>query len=175
MCEPINLADRREVFWDDTLIAQTDARFELIPPIERESAFVFDRPDECRSLSYPNIVFADGIYRMYYLTFDASKQQRNVMMRMLISSDGLHWERLSLADGDNIVIPDLEDSSLCVFYDSNPACPTAQKYKALTLRFDDRKLDLRALWCYPSADGVHFDPPYRLSVKGRFDTLNATF
>lgn len=180
-----HIGNRREVFWDDFLIdpERTTAIQRLLSPTEKECVFVFDREEERYEVAYPNIVQDDTGYKLYYLSFNPHVPgQRIIRMRVIESPDGLHWTRpdLNLFPSDtpganNIVIDAMDDSSLCVFYDPNPACPPEAKYKALTLIFLDRATDRRSLWCWISPDGYHFTKGYMLSDEGRFDTLNATF
>ena len=62
----ISIGGRREVFWDDFLVdtEKTTARHRLIPPIKAGCSFVFDRPDEAHSISYPNLVRDSGGYKL---------------------------------------------------------------------------------------------------------------
>lgn len=180
----INISGRREVFWDDFFIDtdRTTAGHRLIPPVKAGIGFVFDRPDERHSISYPNVVRDEVGYKLYYITFDPSMAERRYKLHVLESADGVTWTRPALdlfpdEDGgsNNVVIDGLDDSSLCVFYDTNPACPADERYKVLTMVFRDRKLDIRTLWCYASGDGYHFKKPYFVTDKGRFDSLNPFF
>ena len=180
----ISIGGRREVFWDDFFIDtdRTTAGYRLIPPVKADIGFVFDRPDERHSISYPNVVRDEGGYKLYYITFDPSVEPRRYKLHVLESEDGLNFTRPALdllpeEDGSstNVVVDGLEESSLCVFYDTNPACPPDERYKAMTMRFLDRSLDIRSLWCYASADGYHFKEPYFVTDKGRFDSLNPIF
>jgi len=183
--EVITIGKRREVFWDDFLIdtKKTTAISRLIPPVEKECVFVFDREEETYAVSYPNIVQDNTGYKMYYISFDpAAHGTKKFRMRVIESTDGLHWTRPDLGlfpseepGANNIVIDSTDDSSLCVFRDPNPDCPPEARYKALSLVFLDRSTDRRSLWCWPSPDGYHFSNSYLVTDKGRFDTLNATF
>lgn len=179
-------AGTKELFWDDCLIdtEKTTAVHRLIPPAEKECCFLFDRGEENFSVSYPNLVRDPDGYKLYYLSFNATLhgEKRRIRMHVIESDDGVHWTRpdlglfpTDLPGPNNTVIDDLNDSSLCVFYDPNPACPPEEKYKALTLVFLDRAADKRSLWCWLSPDGYHFRRGYMLTDKGRFDSLNATF
>ena len=180
----LNIGGRREVFWDDFFIDtdRTTAVHRLIPPVKADIGFVFDRPDERHSISYPNVVWDENGFKLYYITFDPSMAQRRYKLHVLESADGLNWTRPALdlfpdEDGNstNVVIDWLDDSSLCVFYDTNPACPADERYKVMTLVFRDRKLDIRTLWCWASGDGYHFGKPFFVTDKGRFDSLNPFF
>ena len=180
----ISIGGRREVFWDDFFIDsdRTTAGHRLIPPVKADIGFVFDRPDERHSISYPNVVRDENGFKLYYITFDPSMERRRYKLHVLESEDGLNWTRPALdlfpnEDGGstNVVIDWLDDSSLCVFYDTNPACPADERYKVMTLVFRDRKLDIRTLWCYASGDGYHFKKPFFVTDKGRFDSLNPFF
>jgi len=181
----IFIGNRREVFWDDFLVDtdRTTARHRLVSPVKAGSSFVFDRPDEQHSISYPNVVKDPDGFKLYYITFNPNKDAKaQYKIHVLESTDGISWIRPELdvfpdAEGrkTNVVIDGLDDSSLCVFYDTNPDCPADERYKVLTLVFMDRKLDIRTMWCYASADGYHFKERYFVTDKGRFDSLNPTF
>ena len=183
--EAISIGRRREVFWDDFLIdpERTTAISRLVSPVEKECVFLFDREEEVFAVSYPNVVQTEDGYRMYYLSFDpASHGKKKIRMRVIESADGLHWTRPALGlfpavtpGADNVVIDSMDDSSLCVFRDPNPACPPEAKYKALSLVFLDRATDRRSLWLWTSPDGYHFTRGEMVTDQGRFDTLNATF
>jgi len=183
--EAIRIGTRREVFWDDFLIdpERTTACERLLSPTEKECVFMFDCEEETSAVSYPNVVQVENGYRMYYISFDpASHGTKKFRVRVIESPDGLHWTRpdLNLFPSDtpganNVVIDSTNDSSLCVFYDSNPNCPPEAKFKALSLIFLDRATDRRSLWCWTSPDGYHFTKGDMVTDQGRFDTLNATF
>ena len=67
----IDIEDRRETFWSDYLIdnARTTARLRVNQPVKHdETPIKLDAPWDGNSISYPQIIFADGEYRMYYLT-----------------------------------------------------------------------------------------------------------
>ena len=83
-----------------------------------------------------------------------------------------------------------------VFKDDNPDCPPDERYKGIGAFFaamnadgsammptpgnpvvveqDGRKFD-RGLWCFLSADGIHFRRGWLLTRAGAFDTLNIGF
>ncbi|MBR5869589.1 MAG: hypothetical protein IKZ09_01010 [Clostridia bacterium] len=181
----IHLGTRREVFWDDFFVdtEKTTARHRLIPPTRDGIGFVFDHPDEEHSISYPNVVKDSDGYKLYYITFNPKiGADRRYRLHVLESLDGRSWVRPALDQfpGDdgaltNVVIDDLDDSSLGVFYDTNPACPADERYKVMTLVFLDRQKDIRSLWCYASGDGYHFKERFFVTDKGRFDSLNPVF
>ena len=51
--EAISIGRRREVFWDDFLIdpERTTAISRLVPPVEKECVFLFDREEEVFAVS----------------------------------------------------------------------------------------------------------------------------
>lgn len=83
-----------------------------------------------------------------------------------------------------------------VFKDTNPACPPDERYKGIGAFFaamnadgsaampapgdpvvvesGGKKFD-RGLWCFLSADGIHFRRGWLLTRAGAFDTLNVGF
>ena len=72
-----------------------------------------------------------------------------------------------------------------VFKDENPNCPPGERYKGIAshrIAFNPdgsasmptetgKKQDF-GLWCFPSADGIHFRRGWLLTRMGTFDTLN---
>ena len=187
MDEPIMMpCGRKELFWDGYLAdpERTTAVHRLLPPAEKECSFLFDRGEERHSVSYPNLVRDEAGYKLYYMSFNPAMpfEKRRFRLHVLESGDGMHWTRPDLQlfpdeypGANNIVIDGMDESSLCVFYDTNPACPPEDKYKVLTMVFLDRTTDRRSLWCWLSPDGYHFRKGYMLTDRGRFDTLNSTF
>jgi hypothetical protein len=57
-----------------------------------------------------------------------------------------------------------------VFKDANPACPPEERYKGVGVDANDHNL-----WCFASADGIHFAKAWPMTNKGKFDTLNIAF
>lgn len=180
----IDIGKNREVFWDDYLIdkSRTTAFHRIMPPTEKGCCFVFDKGEQDCALAYFSVVKVDDIFRMYYLLFDAYLEDSPIRMHVIESKDGVNWYRPKLdifphpeLETNNVVIDKLDDSSMCVFYDTNPDCPDDEKYKAITLEFINGDPNFRQMVCYVSPDGYHFTRSHIMTKEGRFDTLNSTF
>ena len=52
-----------------------------------------------------------------------------------------------------------------VLKDANPSCPPSERYKGVGAHGG-------GLWCFLSADGIHFRKGWQLAVTGAFDSLN---
>ncbi|MBQ8588589.1 MAG: hypothetical protein IJ454_04265, partial [Clostridia bacterium] len=170
----IDIAGRRELFWDNYLIDEdrTTARLTMNRPVKLEPPFEFDAPWEGNSISYPEIVYYEDKYRMYYLTGnhkpDSPTGATCMCLCMLESKDGISWSRPNLgvcewngSTDNNIIMMESEENFLdnfFVFYDDNPKCPPEEKFKA-TSQYDNYAVPFpgtRELWCYVSPDGIHF-------------------
>ena len=179
----IEIGSDRQVFWDDALVdrEKTSAFHRVLPPVKKECCFWFDQPNELFSISYPCIVQDGKGYKMYYQPW---YEQGGVPSVCVIeSTDGLNWHRphLNIFPGhdlqeNNIVIERVKDGCF-VFYDSNPACPASEKYKAVgvaSIPYPDGETK-SALCCYVSADGYHFTLSHPMTRFGTFDSLNTAF
>jgi len=177
----INIGNRREFFWDDFMAdkEKTTAVKRLGQLKKCECALKLDKGEELISVSYPHLVKHPGGYRLYYLTCNPYAQLGyNIRACVQESTDGINWTRPELdicpgANGEktNIIMENLPDN-MFVFYDTNPACPKGEKFKALVKEVN---LDLprpEMLWCYVSEDGFRFKRSHMVTDLGHFDTLN---
>ncbi len=183
----LKLAGTREVFWDDYLIdaEKTTAQHRVHRPVEQEVVMTYDRPWEGNKSNYQNIlVEPDGLLRMYYLGWQYTPPAEGEKAKPLIvslcyaeSRDGIHWTRPELdictwenGEKTNILIDGrTQTDSLDGFYvfrDDNPACPPEERYKGVM------KPGGTGLWCFTSADGIHFEKSWLMVKRGWFDTLN---
>ena len=184
---PVKIGNRREVFWDDYLIdtALTNAYLKQHPPVPREIVKTFDEPWEGDSGNYWTIVKLDEGYRMYYIirnmfTEDGKDLEKHKMrINCLESKDGIHWTAPELNirpfDGHKTnTLLDGQDAftfdNFYVFIDKNPNCPPEEKFKA-TSRIDRSGY----LWCWISADGLHWKKGWQMTNRGTFDSLNVAF
>ena len=179
------ISNKRECFFDDTLINQerTTAEFLLHHPIRKESVLLHDAPWEGDSCDYHNFFYDDGIYRMYYLGLSSSAPEK-VVVCYAQSTDGLHWEKPELgiceyngSAKNNIIVDSpmlfhTQIDNFMVFRDENPSCTPDKKYKAVTRVEKDGKLGLHSMY---SADGIHFSYGELLTDVGLFDSLNVAF
>ncbi len=191
MKEALQLFGKREVFWDDYLLdtEKTTATHKLHHLTEAGCVMAYDHPWEGNSCIYQNLlVEPNGLIRMYYTgcNLDLYGGEKPIMSPIYIcyaeSRDGIHWKKPNLGivkwngSTDNNILLDgrkEEFDNFRVFRDDNPDCPPEEKYKALAMRKDANKK--RFLWCYTSADAIHFTPGWILTDKGYFDSLNNAF
>lgn len=181
---PLNIGNRRELFWDDALIetSRTTAEARLHAPRREEIVLRHDAPWEGDGCNAHSIIRDGDRYRMYYLAWkmlDEGVTQhaaRELVVCYAESRDGLHWEKPALGlcayagSRDNNI---LLDKTNCdqhdmpyVFLDENPACPVSERFKMI------RKGPDRFLTCYVSEDGIHFRKGWPLTNQGAFDTQN---
>jgi len=200
--EVIDIGTRRELFIDDYLIETRSERasFRLHTPIPREVVLVTDRPWEGNMCGFVT-VFQDGDrFRMYYKAWAVELKgskgddgcglivKAPLQICYAESTDGIHWERpvLGLIEFDgstenNIVWagdgPDQRGShGFAPFKDTNPACPSDQRYKAV----GTERYALNGLYVMCSPDGIHWSlmqeqPILKRDVHGTFDSQNLAF
>lgn len=182
MNEPVQIGDRREVLWDEELIERrhTTARLELHRPQTREIVLEHDRPWEGDGCDYHCILRDEGLYRLYYLGWEimepAASRHGPIVVCYAESEDGLTWRKPDLgicefqgSRANNIILDHHTASfdNFSVLRDPNPACPPDERYKGVGVDGRDH-----FLWCFTSADGIHFRKAWRMTDKGKFDSLN---
>lgn len=184
---PVDIGDRREVFWDDFLLdtEKTTAEIVLHAPTPKEVVMTGDEPWEGDGGGYYNLLKDDDLYRMYYLAGKQLNAEGTQLSpeRMIVcyaeSKDGKIWTKPNLEicsykgmKENNIILN--EDAAyfdnFSVFKDANPACPPEERYKGVGVDNNDHNL-----WCFASADGIHFAKAWPMTNKGKFDTLNIAF
>ena len=175
----VTIGKSRQVFWDEYLVdtKKTSATPRVNRPIEKECCFMFDEKDEMNSISYPCVVKDDKGYKMYYQPWG---EDLKPSVRVIESEDGVHWSKPRLdifdipgLDENNVVIDRVKDG-IFVFYDTNPACPKDEKYKAIgsaQMLHPDGETKT-SLCCYVSPDGYHFTLSHPMTRYGTFDSLN---
>jgi len=182
--EPIKLGTRREFFWDDYLIDETDAEIVQHSPTYRGDVFTCDRPWEGSGCGYYVIIKDGDRFRMYYrgsrlTNIDCTEFVNNLpgVWCYAESTDGIHWDRPTLNmcefDGsteNNIILGDRFRDNFYVFLDTNPACPPEEKYKGL-----EGRCDPFGLHGYVSPDGIHFTYKGLITDNGAFDSMNVCF
>ncbi len=161
--------------WEQSIIDKSKTTAELIPgtPIKREVVFEPTEEWEGIAFRYPNVVYDNGKYRMYYLA-------RPTFVCYAESDDGLHWVKPSLgicefkgSTENNILLRSMDKpeengffDNFFVFLDTNPNADPNKKYKALVY------MNVYQLGYYSSPDGIHFTFETMLDVPGKFDSLN---
>ena len=180
--EPIDIGSRLELFVDTFLIdTMTGVRLHLHTPIPREPALVHDEPWEGNSCCY-HTVFRDGdVCRAYYRASQYDIRTRKFVGPQVTcyaeSDDGIHWRKPDLglfeyngSKSNNIVWMGVGTHNFTPFRDENPACPPAQRYKALAS-------GKGGLVVFASPDAIHWtlvsEKP--CITKGAFDSQNLAF
>ncbi len=199
----IDINSRRECFFDSQLLdpLRSSATLMIHHPQFRETVLVHDAPWEGDGCDYHNLFFDEswhgmdglhhaGVYRMYYLGWEMISADgkchkvNDIHVCYAESPDGISWTKPSLGictfngNTDNNIIfcgesvrhlrSNAKFDNFMVFKDENPACAEEQRYKAVgTFGL--------GLWCFFSADGIHFTPGYKLAIEGIFDSLNVIF
>ena len=178
--ETVRIGRDRVPFWDDYAVdTQISSAFQRVnQPIKKECCFTFDQLNETFSISYPCIVKDPNGYKMYYQPW--YEDNKGPCVCVIESKDGITWHRprLDICGGqglkeNNMVIEHVKDG-VFVFYDTNPACPAEEKYKAIGSAFmlhPDGE-SKTSLCCYTSPDGYHFTLSHPMTRYGAFDSLN---
>ena len=177
----IEIGSRRECFFDNYLIDEekTTAEKRLHKPIRRRVLHSFNQPFEDNLTTFVTVIWAEGKYRMYYVTsknyicYGESDDAHNwTFPKMgIVSMDG---------STDNNIILTMEMlkeqyqfrafDNMSVFYDENPACPPDERYKMTCMW-----LGHEALLLLLSADGIHFNKSRLITEEGEFDSQNRMF
>ena len=188
--EAVDIGGRRELFVDNAVIGRTSGELRLVlhRPQPRETVFKTDKPWEGNTSAYQSVFKADGKYRMYYRGWDfpdyKGEPARAGVLCYAESTDGIHWVRPNLgicefqkSKENNIILDQAAVQSArgdlahtFVFYDTNPACPDDQRYKAVIVGWG-------GLHIWGSGDGLHFralgNKP--CVTDGAFDSQNLIF
>jgi len=193
-----DIGSQRELFVEDSLIEslQGGAHLVMHRPIPREIAIVHDAPWEGTGSGYHSIFADDGLYRMYYKSWqldplnaagrDPNDPPNPRFTAYAESDDGIHWRKPALHlhefEGDtanNIVMPSMTIGSLevdaahpSVFKDTNPDAPADARYKAFF-----RSNGEEGLLAFKSADGLRWEPmaDHPVITDGAFDSQNLAF
>ncbi|MBI3923050.1 MAG: hypothetical protein HY318_16640 [Armatimonadetes bacterium] len=193
MSNAITIGSRRELFWDEYLIdtEQTTAELKLHRPRAEEVVIDHKEAWEGDGCYFHCIVKDDGLYRMYYLgleTVDPEVTRLNAHPPLLCyaeSTDGRNWVKPKLGicefDGSKenniIALPENDAGAFGhfpVFKDTNPDCPPEELYKGVAPKCNWTMNDC-SLWCFTSADGIHFKKAWPMTDCGSFDNLNSAF
>lgn len=200
----LNIGTNRECFFDTYLIneAKTTAVFRLHEPVRRETVMTHGEIWEGDGSDYHNFFFDEtwhgvdgscpaGTYRMYYLGWQTpngnpdSPAYHAINVCYAESPDGIHWIKPALGlnkwEGsleNNIILgkeAECNFDNFMVFKDDNPACPLEERYKGIASYENRAEPGKRQLWCWFSADGIHFHLGCFITDKGYFDSLNVIF
>ena len=178
MNDIMNIGNRLEVFWDDSIIDRenTGATQIMHHPVRRECVITLDGPDACHPSPYSCLVKYNGVY-MFYIA-------GNKTMFCYQSKDGINWEapdydiddrRGSLGGGKNSIFSSDENSpyydatgfdGFKVMVDTNPDCHESERFKAVANKIE------HYLTYYTSPDGIHWTRRYEFDFTAGFDSQN---
>jgi hypothetical protein len=182
---------RRELFVDDFLIDRMEgAALRLHQPVPRDVVITCDAPWEGNTSAYFTLLQDDGVIRMYYRGSHSDGAKKKAPHPEFVcyaeSRDGLTFTKPKLgliefngSKENNIIwAGDGGTHNFAPFLDTNPACASASRYKALargdTLVNGKKK---SVLYAYHSADGVRWAKTSGTPVitEGAFDSQNIAF
>lgn len=178
MNDIMNIGNRREVFWDDSIIDRenTGATQIMHHPVRRECVITLDGPDATHPCPYSCLVKYNDMY-MYYIA-------SNTTMFCYQSKDGINWESpdygiddrvASLGGGKNSIFSSDENSpyydatgfdGFKVMVDTNPDCHESERFKAVANKIE------HYLTYYTSPDGIHWTRRYEFDFTAGFDSQN---
>ena len=192
---PIDVGNRMQVLWDDHVVdtEKTTASQIVHEPQYAGVAMTHDKPWEGDGSDYHCIVpdhdDKGDFLRMYYLGWAFACGWKDVKTRFSADGvrvcyaesrdNGLTWQKPNLGlvefrgSKDNNCLLDSRSlgggswDNFMVFKDENPACPPDERYKGIGVH--------GGLWCFLSADGIHFRKGWLLTHAGAFDSLNVAF
>lgn len=186
---PINIADRRELFVDDYLVEETAGALRRVfhHPVPRDIVMTLDHPWEGNVSGYFTVFRDNDTYRMYYRGGNYTIQDGKLsnthphVVCYAESKDGLDWHKPDLGliefDGstkNNIVMSGDGVGNGVVFRDLNPQARSDARYKAIGTGADHRGQNIgggHCVYALKSADGIHWekmcaDPVYDKSHRG---------
>ncbi len=178
--EPIDIGTRIEPFVDGVLIETLDdAEQRLHHPERREVVFVCDAPWESEVAGFNSLIQEGRRIRLYYrAATDRDRGEDYQSIAVAESTDGgFHFERPDFgliehdgSKGNNLIARGEMPLVPPAFLDTNPDCPSEQRYKGLCARW-------KKLYAMCSADGLRWrlmrEEP--LDMSGTFDTINTAF
>lgn len=178
----INLKSRRELFWDfDILESYNQIKINRYSPVRKNIALLCDQPWEGVTCGYPAVRKVGDEYRFYYRASGQNEMAKGESFCVAFSKDGKVFEKRNLGmyefgECKETNIHHMEDrfiDNFSIFIDTNPDCPEGEKFKALSLKsYQGEERYVTELMLYTSADGLKFENPRKLDIKGVFDTYN---
>jgi len=188
MClNPIHLSGKRELFWDEFLMGESDGiSVRLHRPERRNIALTCNQPWEGNTCGYCSIMKLGSKYRLYYRASDLQLPENQKSGGSLgkiccaESDDGITFSRPSLKlyefdgsrDNNIVLMSDRDIDNFSVMYDENPACLPDERFKGLMGFSTAGKCSLQY---YKSSDGYSFSHVGTLIEDGAFDSLNLSF
>ena len=186
----VNIGSNRELFVDQYLIGSLNGTTQkLWPPRDEGPVLFLDRPWEGEMSIYMTVLYNGSKYQLYYRGSPAPGKGTPAIDRSCYaeSGDGIHWTRPDIGvfrwEGTeetgtvetNVLFEGKSamGHNFSPFYDTNPACPTNQRYKALA------GLDMTGLMAFVSPDGIHWsklqEEPVAKHENFKLDSQNVAF
>ena len=172
-----------ELLWDMEHINEMsgEAKLTLHHPDFHEVVMVHDAPWEGNVCCYHTVLY-DGVkYRMYYrgAAYKLPGYSNHQVTCYAESDDGIHWVKPNLglyefngSKENNIILMNDGDvaHNFSPCFDTNPASPPEQRYKALGGQS-------KGVFLYSSPDGIHWSRAQEEPVltQGAFDSQNTIF
>lgn len=164
---PYEVGNKRELFVDKYLIDKAvNIEHRLQTPIPMGPVMEFDKPWEGKFSAYVTVLYAEGLYRMYYRGIASDNRPLAEMTCYAISADGVLWSKPNLGlfevngtKDNNVVLlgSDLQTShNLHVFYDGREGIPVEERYKAVGGTSSNQSRKHKGLYRYTSPDGIHW-------------------
>lgn len=164
---PYEMKNKRELFVDKYLIDKTvNIEHRLQTPIPMGSVMTFGQPWEGKFSAYVTVLYAEGLYRMYYRGIASDNRPLAEMTCYAVSTDGIRWSKPDLGlfevngtKANNVVMPgsDLQTShNLHVFYDGREDVPLEERFKAIGGTSSNQSRKRKGLYRYTSPDGIHW-------------------
>ena len=176
----MDIGMRRELFADGLLIGEMKgARLELAKPERREAAFVCDAPWEDNVAGFHSVLQEGDSIRLYYRAAipDLTNEDYVVIALAKSTDGGRSFTRPNLglvewkgSRDNNILMIGPSPHVPPAFLDTNPACPSDQRYKGLSAAW-------KKLYAMASPDGLRWRSllPGPVEMTGTFDTINMAF
>lgn len=170
----------RHLCWDDKFIEKSsNLQITAHKPVLKNIALVCDDIWEGIHNGYASILKVGDTYRMYYR---AAGGLYPASVCVAESRDGITFEKTDVGiyevDGtkhNNIVyMRDDPLDNFSVFYDTNPACPPSERFKAIGAN-RPAPGEREQLCYFASEDGYHFTEMRYFDFNGTFDSFNTTF
>lgn len=176
--------------WDESYFEKNDGVSVIAhKPVKKELALVCDDEWEGPQNGYASVLKIGQRYRIYYRADNARQridgQKTPGAMGVICMAEsydgGITYRKPNIGKyeyngtkNNNIVFLREEHpiDNFSVFYDTNPACPEDERFKALSeINFGNDNGGTKLIY-YASADGIDFREMYYLDVQGTFDSYN---
>ena len=181
---------KRILCWDEKNVEKNDGVSVIAhKPVKKNVALICDGEWEGAHNCYASVLKVGEKYRIYYRA-DSNRQRidgqkipgaAGVICVAESRDAGITYKKPNIGKyeyngtkNNNIIFMREEKpiDNFSVFYDTNPACPADEKFKALCeINFGNDDGGTKLVY-YASEDGYDFREMYYLDVEGTFDSFN---